>query len=115
MQRSNVILVNIPYVGAPGSKIRPALVLQNDTLNTQLNETIIAEITSNTRSRLNENNVSIKISTPEGSASGLLRDSLVRCNRLHTIPQADVQRVIGHLSADLMRQVEDPVKNSLEM
>lgn len=115
MQRSDVILVEIPFIGAQGSKIRPALVLQNNVLNSQLNETIIAEITSNTRQRSRSNNVLIKLTTPAGSASGLLTDSLVRCNRLHTISQSDIQRVIGSLSADLMQQVEQALRNALDM
>jgi mRNA interferase MazF len=115
MQRSDVILVEIPYVGAAGSKIRPALVLQNDVLNAQLNETIIAEITSNTRQRFRDNNVLIEITTSEGRATGLLSDSLVRGNRLHTVPQTDIQRVIGSLSDGLMQQVEAAVRNALDL
>jgi mRNA-degrading endonuclease toxin of MazEF toxin-antitoxin module len=33
MKRGDVVLVNVPYVGLSGAKVRPALVIQNDSLN----------------------------------------------------------------------------------
>jgi mRNA-degrading endonuclease toxin of MazEF toxin-antitoxin module len=78
-----------------------------------LNETIIAAITSNT-SRAHEPHQSlIDIFTPDGAASGLLHNSAVRCERLHTIPQADVRRTIGDLSDALMQQIDSCLKSSL--
>ena len=102
-------------VGQPGGKVRPALVVQSDHNNARLNETMVAAITSNT-SRVHEaTQLLIDISTPEGAASGLLHDSAVRCERLHSIPQTDVRRVIGHLPDVLMLQVNDCLKAALEL
>lgn len=110
INRGDVILVYVPNVGSPGGKVRPALVVQSDHNNARLNETIIAAITSNT-SRVNEATQHfIEVATPEGLASGLLNDSAVRCERLHSIPQADIRRVIGKLSTALMRQIDDCLK-----
>ena len=33
MRRGDVVLVYVPFVGAPGGKTRPAVVVQNDSLN----------------------------------------------------------------------------------
>jgi mRNA interferase MazF len=115
MKRGDVVLANLPFIGAAGSKVRPALVVQNDALNRSIRETIIAEITSNLAHVAEPHQVSIDISTPEGAASGLLRDSAVRCNRLHLVPQSDVRRVIGVLSASTMQQVEDALKSTLDL
>src|SRR5256885_1693026 len=102
MKRGDVILAFIPNVGSPGGKKRPALVVQSDLNNARLNETIIAAITSNI-SRVHEaHQLLIDLSTPDGKATGLLHDSAARCERLHTIPQADVDRVIGKMSDALM-------------
>jgi mRNA interferase MazF len=106
--RGDVILAYVPNVGSPGGKVRPALVVQSDHNNARLNETIIAAITSNI-SRVHEpTQLLIDISTPDGAASGLLHNSAVRCERLHSIPQ-----VIGHLSDALMLQVDACLKASL--
>jgi mRNA-degrading endonuclease toxin of MazEF toxin-antitoxin module len=113
VNRGDVILTYVPNIGSPGGKVRPALIVQSDHNNARLNETIIATITSNT-SRVHETTqLLIEVTTPDGVASGLLHDSAVRCERLHSIPQADVRRVIGQLSATLMRQIDDCLKAAL--
>ena len=113
VKRGDVILAYVPNVGSPGGKVRPALIVQADHNNARLNETIIAAITSNT-SRVHEaTQLLIEIATPDGAASGLLYDSAVRCERLHSIPQADVRRIIGNLSDALMRQIDDCLKAAL--
>ena len=113
VSRGDVILTYVPNVGSPGGKVRPALVVQSDHNNARLKETIIAAITSNL-SRVHEaTQLLIEVATPEGAASGLLHDSVVRCERLHSIPQGDVRRVIGKLSDALMQQIDVCLKAAL--
>lgn len=113
MKRGDVVLVQVPFVGAPGAKVRPALVVQCDFLNGRIRETVIAAITSNLSNAHQPHQLLIDISTPAGAALGLLTDSAVRCERLHTVPQADVQRVIGHLSDALMARIDECLKSAL--
>ena len=113
VKRGDVILAYVPDVGGPGGKVRPALIVQSDHNNARLNETIIAAITSNT-SRVHEaTQLLIDVATPDGRGSGLLHDSAVRCERLHSIPQSDVRRVIGNLPSTLMKQIDDCLKAAL--
>lgn len=113
MKRGEVVLANLPFIGVSGSKVRPALVVQDDALNRAIRETIIVEITSNLAHISQPHQVLIDISTPEGAATGLLTNSAVRCNRLHLVPQGDVRKVIGSLSEGLMQQVEGALKSAL--
>ena len=113
VRRGDVILAFVENVGDPGGRLRPALVVQSDRNNTRLNETIIAAITSNTSRTHESHQLLIDVSTPAGALSGLLHNSAVRCERLHSIPQADVRRVIGHLSDAVMQQVDSCLKASL--
>src|SRR5437870_13547106 len=107
VKRGDVILAYVPNVGSPGGKVRPALIVQSDHNNARLNETIIAAITSNT-SRVHEATQRlIEVAKADGVASGLLHDSAVRCERLHSIPQTDVRRLIGKLSDALMQHIDD--------
>lgn len=113
MKRGDVVITYVSHVGSQGGSKRPALVVQSDTNNAKLNETIIAAITSNI-SRIHEaHQLLIDISTPEGKASGLLHDSAVRCERLHTIPQSSVDRVIGSLTPAMMQEVDNCLKTAL--
>lgn len=111
--RGDAILTFVANVGSPGGKTRPALVVQSDHNNVRLAETIIAAITSNVARVHESTQVLVDLSTPDGAASGLLHTSAVRGERLHTIPQADVLRVVGRLPAPLMRQVDDCLKAAL--
>jgi mRNA interferase MazF len=112
-KRGDVILAFVTNVGSPGGKLRPALVVQSDHNNTRLNETIIAAITSNVTRVRESTQLLIDVATDEGAASGLLHNSAVRCERLHTIPLADARRVIGVLSSSLMFSVDDCLKAAL--
>src|SRR5258708_33979400 len=113
MNRGDVVLVQVPFVGAPGAKIRLALVVQCDPLNSKIRETIIAAITSNLSSAHQPHQLLIDLSTADGAASGLLTDSAVRCERLHAVPQVDVQRIIGRLSDALMARIDQCLKAAL--
>src|SRR5258707_13110513 len=106
MKRGDVVLVQVPFVGAPGAKVRPALTVQCDALHGMIRETIIAAITSNLSNVHHSHQLLIDLSTADGAASGLLTDSAVRCERLHTVPQTDVQRIIGRLSDALMVRID---------
>jgi mRNA interferase MazF len=48
VQRGAVVLVDFPYPSGTGSKVRPALVVQNDRDNTRLLNTIVVQITGTT-------------------------------------------------------------------
>ena len=113
MKRGDVVLVQVPFVGSSGAKIRPALIVQSNPLHSLIRETIIAAISSNLSNAHQPHQLLIDISTPDGAASGLLMNSAVRCERLHTVPQTDVQRVVGQLSASLMAQIDTCLKAAL--
>ena len=106
MNRGDVVLVEVPYVGSPGAKVRPPLIVQNDALNNRIKGTIIAAITSNLSHAHQPHQLLIDISPPDGIATGLLTNSAVRCERLHTVPQVDIRTIIGTLSAALVAQID---------
>jgi len=106
-------LTYVANVGSPGGKVRPALVIQSDHNNVRLNETIIAAITSNLAHAQEATQLLVDITSPDGAASGLLHNSAVRCERLHSISQADVRRVIGRLSDAMMQDIDNCLKAAL--
>jgi mRNA-degrading endonuclease toxin of MazEF toxin-antitoxin module len=110
MKRGDVVLVYVPFVGAKGGKKRPAVVVQNDSLNVVIRETVIAEITSNVSRAVRRHHVLIDVATPDGACTGLLTDSVIRCERLHTVPQADILKFIGSLSPSHVQLVNEALK-----
>ena len=116
VQRGDVILVNYPFAGGMGSKVRPALVVQCDRNNARLDNTIVAQITTRIRfAKTEPTQLLIEASSPAGRQAGLLADSAVSCENLFTVRQDGVVRQIGTFPVDVMSQVDDCLKASLEL
>ena len=102
--RGDVVLLPISFVSGVGTKVRPAVIVQNDGLNARLNSTIVAIITStNTRSRSEPTQLLIDISMTDGKLTGLLHDSTVKAEHLDTVDQRDIVRKIGHFPHRFLR------------
>ena len=92
VQRGDVVLVDFPFARGGGSKVRPALVIQNDRDNVRLVNTIVAQITGTTHRALETTQVLIDLNTPEGQQSGLRFDSVVNCVNLVTLDKTLILR-----------------------
>jgi mRNA interferase MazF len=79
------------------AKLRPALVVQADDLQTGLPQLIVAMITSRLFRANHPSRVMVLRSSPEGQQSGLLTDSVVMTDNLATIAETEIDRVIGTL------------------
>lgn len=115
VQRSDVVLVDFPFASGTSSKVRPALVIQNDRDNVRLVNTIIAQITGTTHRALETTQALIDLNTPEGRQSGLRFDSVVNCANLVTLDKSKILRRLGNLPDVLMRKVNDALKAALEL
>ncbi len=115
VQRGHIVLVDFPYSGGRSSKVRPALVVQNDKDNGRLVNTIVAQITSSTRRAVEPTQLLIELATPEGKQSGLRQDSVVNCVNLATVEKARVLRLLGNLPPATMQQVNACLKAALEL
>jgi mRNA-degrading endonuclease toxin of MazEF toxin-antitoxin module len=116
VRRGDVVLLDHPFSDASGSKVRPALVVQSDARNTILTETVVALITKNlTHIGRDATQLLIDLGTPDGKASGLRVNSAVKCGKLYTVHEDNVQKKIGTLSAALMAKVSDCLKVALEL
>lgn len=114
--RGDVVLINHPFSDASGSKVRPAVVVQNNRRNAALSETIVAIIRKNVRHVATDpTQLLIDIGTPDGKASGLNLSSAVKCGKHFTIDESLVFRKIGQLSPALMSQMDNCLKSALEL
>ena len=115
-RRGDVVLVQFPDVGGGGGKNRPAVVVQCDRLNRQIQNTIVAMITGNLRLVGKEpTQFLIDPATPDGQSSGLSYPSAVKCENLLTVAQADILHTFGHLSDALKQQLNVCLKAALEL
>jgi mRNA interferase MazF len=114
VQRGDVVLLDLPFGDASGSKVRPALVVQADNRNIALTNTIVAMITKNLRRvGLDPTQLLIDITTPDGQLSGLRVNSAVTCGNLFTVHEDRIHKKIGELPGTLLQQVDDCLKAAL--
>ena len=109
-KRGDVVLVLFPHSDLRTAKLRPALVVQADNLQTGLPQVIVAMITSKLFRANHPSRVLILVSTPEGQQSGLLTDSVVMTDNLATIVEVAIERVIGTLP---MKDVDKALRHTL--
>ncbi|HET6883817.1 MAG TPA: type II toxin-antitoxin system PemK/MazF family toxin [Pirellulales bacterium] len=115
MNRGDVVLVDFPYTSGLQSKVRPAVVVQNDRDNQRLSKTIVAMVTGNVRRAGEPTHLLLDPSLPEHAALGLHAKSLVVCVNLFTIEQTSVVRTIGQLSGTLFDQLNDCLRAALAL
>jgi mRNA interferase MazF len=115
IHRGDVVIVDFPFTDTGQSKVRPAVIVQNDHDNQRVRKTIIAMVTGNLRRRNEPTHLFVDPGDPDGASSGLSFPSLVVCNNLFTIEQAAILHVIGRLSDVLKAKLNDCLKAALEL
>jgi len=113
MNRGDVVLVRFPHPSGLRGKKRPAVVVQSDAYAAALGTVVVAEVTKNLTMASDPACLSIDMNTPDGSATGLVRDSVVSCLVLVTVYADAVDQVLGTLSPTLKRKLDDCLKAAL--
>ena len=93
-KRGDVILVKFPYSDLIRYKKRPALVVQDETVETGLSQRVVVQITSNLN-RIGGTRVLIVKDSPIGHAMGILSDSIIVADHLATVLPREIDKVIG--------------------
>src|SRR5947199_10228731 len=105
MKRGDVVLADFPFQDVPGSKVRPAVVVQNDADNQVLANTILAMITGNLADAGRPTNVLVDPATPDGAGSGMRGQSLIKCGNLAAVRMLRDMRVMCHLIVAALHRV----------
>jgi mRNA interferase MazF len=113
MKRGDVVLAYYPFAVGTGGSRRPALVVQSDTYNQQIRNTILAQITTNLRRANDPAHLLVSAGSAEGQQSGLLHDSVVSCTNLATVTDDRINKVIGAMTADAMDKIDACLKVAL--
>jgi mRNA interferase MazF len=112
MNRGDVVLVDWPYSDRTGSKLRPAIVVQADFLNSIIDDTILVQIT---RTAHGIPGTEVTLDPSQETISGLLHISFASCMNLLTADPGTIYRKIGCLSDAAMQQINDCLKKVLEL
>jgi len=113
MNRGDVVLVRFPHPSGLRGKKRPAVIVQSDAYAGTISTLVVAEITKNLTMANDPACLFIDTNTPEGSATGLMRDSVVSCLVLVTVYTDSLAQVLGTLSPALRQRLNDCLKAAL--
>ena len=98
-----------PARGHEQAKVRPVLVVSNDTFNCGAADLVtILPITETDRGIP----LHVKINPPEG---GLRRDCFVQCEQIRTISKARIRKRLGNVSGDTMDLVHEALIIHLDL
>ena len=115
MKRGDVVLVRFPHPSGQRGKKRPAVVVQSDAYSSTVSTVVVAEVTKNLTMKDGPACLFIDVSTPEGKATGLLRDSVVSSLVLVTVYTDTVAKVLGSLSPAMKQKLDDCLKAALAL
>jgi mRNA interferase MazF len=109
--KGDILIVNLdPTIGSEQGKIRPALLIQNNTLNKFSPLVIIAPITSKVYSKKYPTNVFISKKN-----SKLKEDSTILLNQIRTIDKKRIIKKVGKIEDILLREVDSAIKITLDI
>jgi mRNA interferase MazF len=104
--KGEVLLIDFPFSEGGGSKVRPALSVQGNSVRSTM--TIVAQVTSNVARLGPPTRLFIDLAVETGS--GLLADSVVMCDNLYTVHNSRILRCLGSLSTTAMAQIDECLK-----
>jgi len=113
MNRGDAILVRFHNPSGMRGKKSPPVVVQSDAYAGAVTTLVVAEVTKNLTMADDPACLLIDVNTPEGRATGLLRDSVVSCLLLATVDTNTVAQVLGTLSATMKRKLDDCLRAGL--
>ena len=113
IERGAVVLVPFLNSDLRTTKLRPALIVQADDLNTGLAQIVLVMISSKTIRANHQSRVLIETKTEQGKQSGLLFDSVVMTDNLATVLLTHITRVIGKLEE--MNEIEIALRHTLNL
>ncbi len=91
------------------------MVVQADNYAGVLGTLVVAEVTKNTTMANDPACLFIDIQTPDGKATGLVRDSVVSYLILVTVYKDTVAHVLGSLSSAMLKRLDACLKTALNL
>lgn len=113
MSRGDVVLVRFPHPSGLRGKKRPAVIVQSNTYADKVRSLVVAEITKSLTMANDPACLLIDTNTPEGKATGLIRDSVVSCLMLVTVYADNVTQVMGGLSPSMQQRLDGCLKAAI--
>jgi len=111
-KRGDVVLLLFPHSDLVTAKRRPALIVQSDKIETGIAQKVVVMMTSNLR-RTGPTRVRVEAHSETGKIMGIEVDSVIVCDNLATVLNAQIDEVVGH--CPIMQEVETALRATLAL
>ncbi len=107
IKQKDIVLLPYPFTDLKGKKIRPALVVSNDSANSKSKDCIMLPLTS----VIKDEPYSIAISQDDLSSGQLIRPSRIKVDKIFTVEKRLIVMKIGTMSNNTFGKVKSELLN----
>ena len=101
VQQRDLVLLPYPFSDLKTTKVRPAIVISNNTYNNQSEDTILVPLTTN----LNLRKHAIALTTDKLEKGYLIKESKIKVDRILSVKQDLVRKIIGQVKKDVLDEI----------
>jgi mRNA interferase MazF len=109
-RRGDVVRVDWPFSDRTGTKVRPAVVVQDDIYNVRLADTLLVLVSRTQRA---PGDTEVELDPSVEVNAGLRYKSVASCTNLLTVDQGLIVQALGRLSQHAMQQIDSCLKAAL--
>ncbi len=112
-ERGQVVVVDVPFSGGSGSKLRPALVISTETFHRNLPDVIVCPVSSQPRyyDRPGPGDHPLR----HWKAVGLRYPSVARISNIVGVEKRIIKRILGAVSKDDLARVEHGLREAFDL
>jgi mRNA interferase MazF len=110
VNQRDIVLINFPFSDLSGAKVRPALVLSNDTYNSASLDAVVLALTSN----LSRLDYSVLITNSDLESGRLPVDSAIRVDKPFSVLQSKVLKIQAKITMTKFEEVRVAIAQMIE-
>lgn len=114
MKKDDVVLISFPFTDLTSVKVRPALVISNDSYNETQDDIVLLLITSNI-SRVSSDDYLLESENTVFTDTGLKKTSVFRVGKIHTLRKTLLVSKLGFVGSGILREIEGRLRNLLQL
>ena len=114
MKKGDVVLISFPFTDLTSLKVRPALVISNDSYNGIQNDIVLLLITSKV-SRVTQDDYLLKATNTEFKETGLRQTSVFRVGKIQTLNKTLLVSRLGFVGPCILVEIENRLRDLLHL
>ena len=113
LKRGDIVLLSFPWTDLQGEKVRPALVVSDDSYNKTENDSVFLFITT----KKGRGSFDFRLTKSHSSfqKTGLKKASTFRIGKIVSLEQKLARRRLGHADAVLLKKIKSGLKVLLDI